>query len=467
MKLKLIIASMSVLGFISAPVFAADATDAANAASASTSTTSTDSTATTTTTTSAPAATEAKSKVKHHHHHVKHHHHYVSAEAAPTAEPMYKGMAIPVPQVDVYAMTYDLMGQNAGRGKAMPDWFNRIGVSGGVNLDGHWGSRTQGYMGENYTRVSVNDAHLDFAANVNDWTKAFASLSYSNFSSTNGVYGGTYSNAYTNGLNLEQAYVTLANYDVYPVFFQVGKQYTDYGRYTIHPLYRTMTQVMTESLQTSAKLGFITQMGLHGDIYAFSNPSIQFTNGHANTVYGAALGFDRINEQFGFGVGVGYMSDLTGVNDIQGMIGNTPFGAHNYVHTVGGIAVYGDLNSGPFSVAARYTTAIQSFNPNDLSTQFGIVAGNGAKPWAADITAGYNFMYWNKSQNVYIGYQASNNAVNLALPKNRWLVGYNIDYWRNTNLGIEWDHDNSYSSGNNGNGKNSNAVGVRGAVKFG
>ena len=377
----------------------------------------------------------------------------------------------------------------------MPDWFNRIGVSGGVNFDAHWGNRSQGYEGENVQRLSLNDAYINVGANVNDWAKAFTSISFSNPSGrlsgsivAPGIsvspLGGQYSNTYNtpNTINLEQGYVTIANYDVSPIFFQIGKQFTDYGRYTIHPLVRTMTQVMTESLATSAKLGFITQMGFHGDIYAFDNPATQSGQGHTGTVYGAALGFDQLNDQLGFDVGVGYMSNITGVNDINAALGNNYANAlasgvatglglpstGTYVHTVGGLAVYGDVNSGPFALSVRYTQAIQHFNPGDLSTQYNLSTGvAGARPWALDVTGGFGFNYWAKNQNLYLGYQTSNNAVNLALPKNRWIVGYNIDMWKNTNLGLEYNHDTAYSSGNNAFNHSSNTVGARASVKFG
>jgi hypothetical protein len=433
MKLKLVVASMSVLGLISCPVFAATQT-------------------------------------KHKHHH--HHHHVSQQQVVETHD--YKAMgALPVvemPRVDTYQVIYDSMGQNSGRAKGMPDWFNRIGVSGGVNFDAHWGNRSKGYRGENYTRLSLNDAYINFAATVNDWSKAFASISYSNFSA-GGAMGGTYSTAYTNNrLNLEQGYVTIANYDVSPVFFQIGKQFTDFSRYNIHPLTRTLTQVISESLATSAKLGFITRMGLHGQIYAFDNAATQTGQGHTRSVYGAALGFDQPSDQLGFDAGIGYMSNLTGVNDVAASLGNPgQFGVstNSYVHTVGGIALYGDVNSGPFSIGARFTTAIQNFSPVDLSNQFGLATGSGAKPWAADITAGFGYNAWNKNQNVYLGYQTSNNAVNLALPKNRWLAGWNVDMWKSTNLGLEVGHDTAYSSSNGGSGKSSNTIGARAAVKFG
>jgi hypothetical protein len=433
MKHKLIFVSMSLLGWISSSAFA---------------------------NTPAPSqATQYQDK----------HSHYAT-ETAYKGD--YKDMgalpSIAIPQVSKYQIRYDAMSQNTGRSKAMPDWFNRIGISGGINLDGHWGNRSSGFMGENYTRVSVNDAYMNVTANVNDWTKVLTSLSYSNFNGPNGTVGGSYSTAYTNNLiNLEQGYLTVANYAVSPVFFQVGKQFTDYGRYQIHPLVRTMAQVMTESLQTSAKLGFITQMGLHGDIYAFNNPATQVGRQHSDTIYGAALGFDQINDYMGFDAGIGYMSNLTGVNDIRTMIGNAPFFNQNYIHIVGGLSAYGDLNNGPFSVSVRYTSAIQQFSPRDLSNQFEYPFASGARPWAADVTGGYNFNAWSRNQNLYVGYQASNFAVNIGLPKTRWLVGYNVDIGRYANVGAEWDHDKAYSSGNRGSGRTSNIIGARASVKFG
>lgn len=430
---------MSVLGLISSPVFA--------------------------------DTTKHKHHTAHHHHHRAHHvaqsHDYKDSGALVAPAPV-----VMVQQVDTHQIIYDGMSQNIGRSKqALPDWFNRIGIAGGANADFHWGNRSQGYEGENRQRISLNDGYLNVGANVNDWSKAFMSLSYNNANGqlAGAPLAGQYSNVYLpNGqLNLEQGYVTIANYDVSPFFFQVGKQFTDYGRYTIHPLQRSLTQVMTESLQASAKLGFITQMGLHGDVYAFDNSARAVTQRHTATIYGAALGYDQLNDQLGFDVGVSYMSNIMGVSDIAAALGNGFANSGIYRHLVGGIAAYGDVNSGPFSFAARYTTALQSFNPADLSNQYGLATGQGAKPWTADFTAGFGFNAWTKNQNIYVSYQTGNNAVNLALPKNRYLAGYNIDMWKYTNVGLEVAHDTAYSSGNGGQGRSSNTIGARASVKFG
>jgi len=468
-QLKLVALSMSMFGFISCPVFAdTSATDM-------------------------QAQPQAQATVKHKHHHkVKHHHaaHHASSMRAMTAMPVQPVMVVETPKIDTYQNVMDRMEQNLGRAKPMADWFNRVGLSGGINADAHWGNRSMGFNGENVARLSVNDAYLNLNAHVNDCVKAFLGLSFANPSATltgapataaafvPGVTypkPGQYSNVYANNaLRIEQAYITFGMYDnvpCFPVYFEIGKQFQDFGRYVIHPLVRSFTQVMSESLQTDAKVGFLIPAGLHGDVYAFQDPMTKVGKGHTGTIWGAGLGWDRLSEDLGFGIGVSYMSNLTGVGDIANSIGRSNgssiVGVGTYVHTVGGIAVYGDVNSGPFSLSARYTTAIQKFNPADLSTTYFVAAGNGASPWTGDLTAAYGFMGWNHNQNVYVGYQVSNNAVNLFLPKNRWLVGYGIEAYKNTNLGLEWDHDTDYSSKNGASGKTPNTLGARVAVKFG
>src|SRR3990167_5503512 len=132
-------------------------------------------------------------------------------------------------------------------------------------------------MGENYRLISLNDAYLNVGAMVNDWTKAFASISFSNPTTNanpsvfNSFGSAEYSAAYANNINgnannvlqLEQAFASFANFDVSPVFLQVGKQFQDFGRYEIHPITASMTQVMSEVLATSVKLGFLYS-GFHG-----------------------------------------------------------------------------------------------------------------------------------------------------------------------------------------------------------
>jgi hypothetical protein len=451
MKLKLVVASMSVLGLISCPVL---------------------------------AATHAK-----HRHHVAHRHHVV------TSTTDYKAMgALPVqpapvvetcPLADPLQATLDAMGQNTGRAKPTEDCNKLISFAGGANFDGKWGNRSMGYQGVNNQRLSLNDVYLNIIGNVNDWSKAFASISYGNPSAADPNTKhplGAYSNVYkVDSLNLEQGFIRFANFDQSPVFAQLGKQFQPFGRYQIHALTRSLAQSLSESLKTSAEVGFVSRTGVNGAVYAFDNsikertaaPLASSIQGHTKTVYGAELGFAQPNDQLGYDLGVGYMSNMTGVNDIAQAVSNFN-GNRGYNNRVGGIAVFGDMNSGPFTVGAHYVTAIQRFNGNDLLARSNNgVNTRGAKPWAGDVQVGFGFNNmlglnnWTKTQNVYVGYQASGDAVNISLPKNRWVAGYGVDMWKNANIGLEVTHDTDYSTTNGGSGSSSNTIGVRASVKFG
>lgn len=463
MKLKLVVVSMSVLGFVASPAF---------------------------------AATTVKHK------HIHHHHHYhaptVVAAPMPVAVQDYKDtVPTPVCVIPHSAMLMDSMTQSIGRSMPTPcnpGWFDRIQLSGGMNLDfGKFGTRTANYQGENYQRISLNDVYVNLAANVSDWAKAFASISYSDPTTSDNIggvtapdfpgYNAQYSSPY-NGLsttnaggtnfNLEQAYVTIANFDVTPVFVQFGKQFQDFSRYQIHPITRSMTQVMSESLETSLKLGFIAN-GFTGSIYAFDDPIPEFGHSSEPTNYGASLGFDMPGDQFGFDIGVAYMYNLMGAQDVADAVNFFESG-NGYEDRASGVAAYADINAGPFTLDARYTTATQRFNAFDLSENgiadrsggLLIAGAEGAEPWAAGLQAGLGFdNIFNRNQTLYVGYQVSGEAAALSLPKNRWLAGYNIDVVRNTNLGIEWDHDSAYSVAHGGTGNSTNLVSLRAAVQFG
>ncbi len=454
MKLKLVVASMSILGLISGPALA--------------------------------------------------NHHNTKNKPMKQAEAVhdYKDMMPKVCTITPNTLSMVEMSQNVGRSipnPCNPGWYDRIRVSGGINADlGKWGNRNANLMGENYERLSLNDVYLNIAGSVNDWTTVFASINYMtattnpNPSVFNTFGAAEYSAAYANNvggngnntLQVEQAFATIANFDVTPIYVQFGKSFQDFSRYEIHPITASLTQVMSETLATSLKLGFIAD-GFNGGVYVFNDPMGKIGSNTTPTNYGVSVGYDMNNDQFGWDIGAAYLYNLIGANDVAYSVNNFTGGA-GYNSRVGGAALYGDVNYGPFMLAARYTQATQQFNVLDLTkngradlTAASVVLGTagtavtptaaatGAKPWAAGIQAGYGFDAFGKSQNVYLGYQTARQAAGLNLPESRWLVGYGVDILKDTLLAAEWDHDMAFSTGNGGSGNNTNLVSLRAAVKFG
>lgn len=476
MKLKLVVASMSLVGLIGSQ---------------------------------AHAATQTSTTTKQTHSHKVMH----QQDAAPLykGERIYKGEEI---------------------APVLNDWYHRIAIDGGVNFDAKWGNRRMGYEGENNQRLSVNDVHLNVTATVNDWVKAFASLSYDNTSrqltgsnggpnplaTTNAPKPGVYDNIKDNigGVVLEQGYIKFANLTEMPLYLTVGKQFVDFGKYNLHPITQPLTQVISETLRNAATIGFNTMamgpVGIFGSAYVFDSPYKQqmpaviaaggtvpgtpipatsltpavtgSSQGHGKPIYGLRLGIGQENDAFTWDLSADYLYNMIGVEGVAYGVGifngsNTAANVGNngvatggtYKNRVGGFAINGDLKTGPFDVELRYVTALQTFSPFDLTKNVvattAITGATGAKPWAAGINAGYAFTAWEKGQDVFLGYQRSQNSVNLYLPQSRWVAGYGMDVMKNTNVAIELDHDIDYSISNGGTGTNNNQIGLRVGVRFG
>lgn len=386
---------------------------------------------------------------------------------------------------------YDIT-QNRGRAlfnPCYPDWFDRIGFSGGINFDGgKFGNRnvsnnnstavrgplSQGYAGENTQNASINDAYLNISAKVNDIASAFMSLSYIDASNA-------YSMAYqttpdslvvdnnNQRFNVQQAYIHFGNFDYSPIYAEFGQEFQDYGRYEIHPITEPLTQVLTESLHPALKIGLIMD-GWSATFYSFQNPVPQKPFGTKDFDYGGAIGFDNPGDCFGYDLGIGYMYNIEGVNAIgntSAFVGGTQATFATYQNRVDGVALYGDANIRSFALAMRYTTAMTSFSNVDLPMDMNHPL-LGAKPWAASAQGSYGFNRFGKDQTVYAGYQISRETVNLNLPRSRYLLGYALQPGMNTNVGLEWDHDTGYPTTDGGAPQgNTNLVSVRVGVAFG
>jgi len=436
-----------------------------------------------------------------------------SAFAANVENKNLKGETIVCPIEVDYLTIMDAMSQNTGRAKPTVDCHKPIQLAGGINFDVQTGNLNQGFMGENNDRFTSNDAYINITGHLNPWIRAFLEVSDNNINNTalnsanfnnfpgeyNSPLPGLYSAAYTlNEVSLQQAFITFGNPVYFPLFFKFGKQFQDYGRYKIHPITRNMTQVMTESLQTSADLSFISKWGksyLHGSVYTFQNQikqvdendvgatTIATLPNQGDTNFGAQLSLSRVSHKFGFDVGVGYMHDLFGVNDIayaaaflQGgpqIADGEPVNTRQayYTKRVSGATAYALANSGPFSIEAHYATALTNFDPFDLYLapydSHDELPENGPQPWAADALARYSFTYWERCQALHVGYSLSRDAEALFLPYHRWIAGYGVDVMRNANIGVEYSFDHAYSMTDGGNNKDSSRFAVRAAVMFG
>jgi len=391
-----------------------------------------------------------------------------------------------------------------------PNWFNRISISGQANLDARWGNRSPINFGlgpdgvlrnQSATDLSVNNANLYFDAAVNNWTKVHVGLLYrdtNNFSSVAGIasvpssqFNPQLGNNNFNSV-LDEAFVRIGNFEKTPVYFQGGKQYIAFGNYKQFPMVVPFTQLLTQSNQTAATIGFVDGSGFNGAAYIFRGapkmgdiaaPGV--VGGFPTTSrvqnFGVNLGIANTNDKMGYNFSVGYLRNMVDVKYIRDRIGSNAnaIGPGAYFNPVGALSVDAGIAVGAFDANAHYVTALQTFDARDMQY---VSAGRAvaAKPRAWGIELGYGFKVVGDHQSrVSVGYQASRQTggiinagrvtqttVNgdLNIPKQRWVADYTVNVSKNADVGVAVYNDRDHNSG----GTNRSAtVGVlRLAVKF-
>ena len=333
------------------------------------------------------------------------------------------------------------------------DWTKYLSFSGAMYADAKGGDQSYDTQGENSNRLSVTNAHVTAQATPNTWSQLTLVTNYSGASSSYqanpddlDIASNPDKSTTNNPLYVDQAYVTFGDESRYPVFAQIGKQYLPFGQYDVNPAVKSLSQMLTETNATDAQLGFVTPQGLYGSAYVFQNPLSSDSNTSNSSPYngGAVLGFKKSNEEMVFDAGLGYMNDMSGVDSIANYMETVPNNGAGggYGSSVSALAPYASFQTGPFGINVDYVTALSYFD--QASLPYETTSDNGAKPSAIDSQVSYAFNVKDMDQVLFVGYQISDQASALNLPKKRYDVGYNLYPLKNVLVGLEVTQDTNY-----------------------
>lgn len=362
---------------------------------------------------------------------------------------------------------------SAGNNLPSANWFNRISLSGLLNIDAMGSTRYSptSFTMQSPSTISVSTAALYADADVSDWTKAHVGLVYgaNNQTQFNLLQSGAHTNGSFNNnenLNVDEAYATIANFAKSPFYLKAGKQYMPFGSYTpFADMTPSLTQVMSQVNDPAAVVGFVTNNGFNGSVYALQGMGYNDPNGSTRTAiqnYGASLGLNNTYNNVGYRAGLGFLSNLNDLDAQRYHISNTT----GYVSRTPGLAANVGVKYSAFDLSGKWVGATKQFNASDLSYD-----SHGAKPRTWGVDAGYSFPVLAHSSRVGLGYQGSTQAVNFGasgydIPKNRYLADYTVNVSKYTDLGFELRHDVDYTVANGGSGHSTNTAAARLAVKF-
>lgn len=357
------------------------------------------------------------------------------------------------------------------------DWFNRVTVSGQFDVDTYMSAKNSYRFqnnGGNTSAIELPNANLFVDAQVNNWVKAHAAIHFDNNVKRDGlanVQEALYE--HVNASWLDEAYVTIANFAQSPAYVRAGREYVPFGSYDAHAITPSLTQMLTQTQATALQAGVVMANGFNASAYTFNGTDLdknQQKNRRINN-FGLNAGYANSYNNVSYTANVGYLYNMADVNYVAaGREYNT------VDHVVGGISVDGSVKSGAYDASVHYVTALRSFDVTDL-THFTNDEQAGAKPSAWGVEAGYSFAVAGYDSRIGLGYQRSSQANNVGphvynehgtvsygMPKQRYVAQYDINVWKNTDLGFQVYHDRNYDDKTTG---NSNTTGlVRLSVKL-
>lgn len=334
-------------------------------------------------------------------------------------------------------------GQQAAPVDAGGGWFQSVELSGLVEVEArHTDAPYDPDLQEN--DVTLATVELGISAQVNDWTRADIVLLHEEDDTDLEVDVGT---------------ITLADPDG-PWFVTAGQFYVPFGAFASHMISDPLTLEIGETRESAVQAGFERGV-LGGSLYVFNGDNKK-DNGRDDRIdnWGANLSLTHELDGITLAAGVGYLNDLGDSDGLQGQIG-TNLGSNDVRDHVGGWTANAQVGIGPIALIGEYVTASDRFEPGELPFN-----ARGARPIAWNAEAGYGFDLLGKESTLALAYQGSKEALDLGLPKRRWLVGWSVGILDRTALSFEWAHDRDYGNSDGGTGDSADTFTTQLAVEF-
>ncbi|GAB6041390.1 LbtU family siderophore porin [Endothiovibrio diazotrophicus] len=328
-------------------------------------------------------------------------------------------------------------------------WWQGVEMGGTVEVEASH-TDNDGFGGSDASDIAVATVELTIDATVNDWTRANLTLLYEEDDTPLGV---------------DAATITFGNPQVSPIYFTAGHMAVPFGHFDSHMVSDPFTLELGETYETVAQLGF-ARNGAYGSAWLFNGD--QDDGEDRINDLGLNLGYAWEGEQLSGDLGFSYTSNLADSDTVSDYLDDNVGLGGTIRDNVAGYGVHATLASGPFSFIGEYVTAADAFDRTEM--QFN---GGGAEPSAWNLEAGYTFALAGRESTFAVGYQETDEAIALGLPKRRTSLGLSVAMREDTTLSFEWAHDEDYDPGDGdavtgaaGSGEDADTVTVQLAVEF-
>jgi hypothetical protein len=289
-------------------------------------------------------------------------------------------------------------------------------------------SNSDAWSGNNSSDIVLDTLEIGISASAGDWVTGNVLFLYENASDDN--------------LNIDEAYIAIANPDKTPVFAQIGRLYTPFGNFESHMISDPTTLTLAETREDVIQVGINMDNGFYSSTYLFNGDAEKTGKNNQIDNFGANLGYAIETDSMSLDVGLGYINNIATSDSLQDLVANNPNGSIN--DYIGGLSVHAVAVFGQINLIGEYISAMDYFEANELSS----INNNKLKPRAWNLEAAYNFSMLEKDVTIAIAYQKTrdmyfDNETTDYFEK-AWLASISLAMYENINLSAEWRHANAY-----------------------
>jgi hypothetical protein len=329
----------------------------------------------------------------------------------------------------------------ATAGDLLAELRQRASINGLVEAEGF---HRKGYARDTESDLTLATVALDVHAELTDWARTHILLLWEEDA--------------TEPVDVDEAVISLGNPEKFPLSLNAGKMYVPFGAYGSFMIQDPLTLELGETNETAVQIGF-EQAGFYGSLYAFNGDVDEA--GRDNTInnFGASGGYVIERDGFGLNLGIDYLNNLADSDGITGALGDSDVSPMN--DYVAGLGAHLQLTYGPCTFFSEYVAALDEFTANEIAFQDG-----GAKPEAWHLEVGYTRELFGKGTTFAVGYQATDEAIALELPENRYLAAVNVAVADGLFWTLEYVHDKDYSASEGGTGDDADMITTQLAFEF-
>jgi hypothetical protein len=319
---------------------------------------------------------------------------------------------------------------------------DHVELSGLVEIEA---SKAEDFNNDDSSDVTLATVEIGLNAKISEWSIAHLLLLYEEGEEDDHII-------------VDEGTITLGNMEKFPLYLTAGKMYLPFGFYESAMVSDPLTLELGEINDSAAQIGFNTG-GFYGSVYGFNGDINETGKDDEVDSWGANVGYAYEAEGIGLDVGMDWINniaDTDGVGDYLEEIDVTA--TRDFVD---GWAVHAVFDIGPFRLIGEYVTALDEFDPTEIG--FG---NTGAEPEALSFEADYTTELFNRETVFALGYQGTDESLQLGLPEERYLGAVSVGIFSHTTLAFEYRHDEDYEESEGGTGEDANAATVQLAVEF-